>query len=407
MMMLAAPLALAALLGLAFGGSEGYSITAVKVAVVNLDDGASAGAAGQSGGDAAGQSPAAQNLGRELVSILQGQDLSELLSVEEVASEAEARARVDEGQASVAVIIPEGFSRAALSETGEEASVALYQNPAETLGPSIVQGIVQQLMDQFNGARAAAAAAVQVGVQLGKDQASLGQAAAAAAAAFISGSSAGSETSLDFRDPQVSGPAERQPGVAGIVLSGMMVFFIFMVAGNVARTILDEDFLGTLPRLFTTPARKSAILAGKYLAVFLTVLAQGVILLLAGWLIFRINWGAFLPVALLAIAGAAAAAGLAVLLISFLRTPAQAGAIQAGVVVILGLLGGNFVGTAVQGGFFGAVRRFTPNGWLLEAWDKTMRGGQVGDIVTALLVVLGFAAVTFTIGVLLLRRRYA
>ena len=36
-MMLAAPLALSALLGFAFGGGSGFSVAATKVAVVNLD----------------------------------------------------------------------------------------------------------------------------------------------------------------------------------------------------------------------------------------------------------------------------------------------------------------------------------------------------------------------------------
>ena len=45
-MMLAAPLALSALLGFAFGGSSGFSIAATKVAVVNLDRPPVAGAAG-------------------------------------------------------------------------------------------------------------------------------------------------------------------------------------------------------------------------------------------------------------------------------------------------------------------------------------------------------------------------
>lgn len=393
--MLAAPLVLASLLGLAFGGSEGYSIAVTKVAVANLDEGA-----------ATEQGIASQNLGSELLTVLNSTDLSTLLAVEVVASETEARARVDTGATPVALIIPRGFSAAVLSATGARESVTIYRNPAQTLGPSIVQGVVQQVLDRFIGARAAAAAAAHMGAQQGRDEASLGQAAMTAAALMSEASQSASGT-IDFRDPRVVETDSREPGVTGLVLSGMMIFFMFIAAANVARTILDEDFAGTLPRLFTTPTNRGVILAGKYFSVFLTVLAQAILLLLAGWLIFRIHWGGLWPVALLALDGAAVSAGIAVFLVSILRTPAQAGAISSGVFVTLALIGGNFVGTAQVGGFFGTVRRFTPNGWLLEAWDATMRGADAADIIVPLLVVLGFALVTFSSGILLFRRRYA
>lgn len=394
--MLAAPLVLASLLGLAFGGSEGYSISVTHVAVADLDQGA-----------AAGQGVPPQNLGEELLAVLRSPDLSTLLAVEVVASEAEARARVDAGRVPVALIIPKGFSAAVLSVDSAQEAVTLYRNPAQTLGPSIVQGVVQQVIDRFNGARAAAAATIHVWARQGRDEASLQQAAMTAAAAFMSRPAESAFQAIEFRDPRVVESGSKEPGVTGFVLSGMMVFFMFIAAANVARSILDEDFAGTLPRLFTTPTSRGVILAGKYTSVFLTVLAQAILLLLAGWLIFRIHWGGLWPVALLTLDAAAVSAGIAVFLVSILRTPAQAGAISSGVFVTLALIGGNFVGTAQVGGFFGTVRRFTPNGWLLEAWDATMRGAEAADIAVPLLVVLGFALVTFSAGVLLFRRRYA
>ena len=54
----------------------------------------------------------------------------------------------------------------------------------------------------------------------------------------------------------------------------MMVFFMFFGASNVARTILDEERAGTLPRLFTTPTPRRTILGGKFVSVLLTVAVQ-------------------------------------------------------------------------------------------------------------------------------------
>ncbi len=79
--------------------------------------------------------------------------------------------------------------------------------------------------------------------------------------------------------------------------------------------------------------------------------------------------------ALLTLVGRRVASGLALLVISAVRTPAQAGAIGAGVYLVLALLGGNFTGTATVGSTFATMQKLTPNGWLISGWDTAMRGG--------------------------------
>ena len=137
------------------------------------------------------------------------------------------------------------------------------------------------------------------------------------------------------------------------------------------------------------------------------MLVQAIILVVAGRLFFSIDWGALDAVTLLILAAAAVASSLGLLVISLVRTPAQAGAIGAGVYLVLALLGGNFTGTAQSGTTYATVERLTPNGWLLVGWNETLRGGGVGDIVLPLLVPLAFALVFFAIAVLRFRRRFA
>jgi ABC-2 type transport system permease protein len=141
--------------------------------------------------------------------------------------------------------------------------------------------------------------------------------------------------------------------------------------------------------------------------VFLTVLVQAVVLLIAGRLIFSIHWGRLDAVILLTVVAAGVAGGLALLVISFARTPAQAGAIGSGVYLVLALLGGNFTGTAQTGTTYAFIQQFTPNGWLLHGWDTAMRGGGVADIRWQVLVPLGFAVAFFFFAVLKMRRRFA
>lgn len=75
--------------------------------------------------------------------------------------------------------------------------------------------------------------------------------------------------------------------------------------------------------------------------------------------------------------------------------------------LVLALVGGNFTGPAQAGSTYAIVQRLTPNGWLLEGWNTTMRGGGVADIVPVLLVTLAFCAVFFALAVWRFRRRFA
>ena len=89
-MMLLAPLALAALLGFAFGGGQSFSISATKVAVANADTGAAG---------------AAQNAGAVVVGVLKSPDLSDIITVSDKPSAAAARKSVDDGKTATACLL--------------------------------------------------------------------------------------------------------------------------------------------------------------------------------------------------------------------------------------------------------------------------------------------------------------
>jgi ABC-2 type transport system permease protein len=390
-MMLVAPLALASLLGFAFGGgSGGFDIAATKVVVANLDQGAGSG----------------QNAGAAIQKILTSKDLSDVLETKAVDSAEAARKAVDDGDAAVAVVVPQDFSAVVFgSDATAKTDVELYENPTAEIGGSIVEGVVGQVLADFNGARAAAAGAVALRSDPAGDPPAA-QVAATAAETFSHNGGVSSGLQIDQRSPQ-AGKTEKDVSVTGQILAGMMIFFMFFGAANVARTILTEDRDGTMPRLFTTPTRHGTIITGKFVSTFVTILLQAVVLLVAGRLIFSIEWGRIDAVILLTLVAAGVAGGLALLVISFAKTPAQAGAIGSGIYLVLALLGGNFTGTAQSSGTFATVQKFTPNGWLIEGWDTAMRGGGAGDIRWQVLVPLGFAVAFFFFAVLRMRRRFA
>ena len=352
-------------------------------------------------------SPASPTVaGCMVAGILESPDLSDILQVTRVKDAAAARKSVDDGDAAVAVIVPADFSQVVYGgDPSASAQVELYENPTSEIGGSIVEGVVGQVLADFNGARAAAAGAVAVRSDDAGDPPAA-QLAASAAEAFSHDGGVSSVLSIAQRSPKV-GKTESEVSVTGAILAGTMVFFMLFGAANVARTILTEDRDGTMPRLFTTPTRHGTIIGGKFVGVFVTVLLQAVVLLIAGRLIFGIDWGRIDAVVLLTLVAAGVAGGLALLIIAFARTPAQAGAIGSGIYLVLGLLGGNFTGTAQTGGAYAVVQKLTPNGWIVQGWATAMRGGGAGDVRWQVLVPLGFAVAFFFFAVLRMRRRFA
>jgi ABC-2 type transport system permease protein len=413
----AGPLLLAFLLGMAFGSGDNFSIAAVKTVVVNQDRGAATNIPGSA------DLPAA---GAVLVATLTRPELAELLDVSEMDDVEAAKASVDDGGADVAVIIPSGLSAALASGGMGQAStsslepgsspgsqsalqVEIYRDPALTVGPSIVAAVVESVVRSLNGTSSAAAASVQLGLSSGiTDGATLARLATDTAQAFTSDARSGAPIALEGRAPVLESVDEqKQPNVASQVLVGMMLFFMLFGASIPARGILDEHLQGTLPRLFTTPTPRSVILVGKYIGVFLVVLIQVTVLVLAGWLLFGADWGGPGPLIVLIVVSALVAASLGLVTVSFAKTANQAGAVSSAIFVFLALISGNFTGGVDVSGAYAIVRRVSPLGWLMEAWGNVLFGDSWRGIGLQVLVVLGFALAFFGIATFFFRRRYA
>ncbi len=402
--LLAAPLGVALILGMAFGGQGSFQIQAVKTVVADLS--ATAPGTTHEEGAAAGDALASA----ALVDVLTGKQTAALVDTSRVATAAAARQAVDSGKAVAAVIIPRDFNEAVGAVGVSQTQVEVYVDPTQQVGPAVVEGLVQQVVAEIDGARAAAVAAAEaslVGGMATGDAQSLATVAQDAARRFAAGSGEQGVTIQARAPSSPDGEASTDPGITGIVLAGQLVLFTFFGASIAARTILVEQDEGTLARLFTTPAKRSWVLGGKFLSAFFTVVAQSLVILLVGWFGFRISWGAALPVLVLVLVGCVVACGLAMLIGAASRTLGQEGAIGSGIFLILALMGGNFTGSFASGGTAQFVSRLVPNGWLLMAWDTTMRGGSVADITLHLLVALGFSVVFFAVAVAVLRRRFA
>jgi ABC-type multidrug transport system permease subunit len=219
---------------------------------------------------------------------------------------------------------------------------------------------------------------------------------------------------LDVRAPAGAKSEEEESqnlllGIVGPIMGGMMIFYAFFTGTSTAQSILKEEEELTLPRLFTTPTPQATILTGKLLSVFATVAVQVTVLLIAARLIFGIQWGAFISVAIAALGIICSASSFGVFVNSFLKTTKQAGVLFGGVLTVTGMLGMISIfamgapGAAKLGD---TVSLLVPQGWAIRGLMQTMNGEPFGTVLLSALVMFVWSAVFFITGVLRFNRRY-
>jgi ABC-2 type transport system permease protein len=214
--------------------------------------------------------------------------------------------------------------------------------------------------------------------------------------------SAGGETSLAGAPSVVV--ASVSPG--GRVLDGselygpaIATFFLFLAAGNVARSLHAEREGGTLERMRVMPLSTTTIIVAKVLTVLVLGAVEFATVLTMMSLFFGARWGN--PFALLAIIGslALAVAALTVMLAGLARTPVVAHYFEMLVALGLGALGGNLVPLQNLPDAARRIADVTPNGVAIRA----MRGIAAerlgaGGLTVAVLTILAFGAVAGLIG---------
>jgi ABC-type multidrug transport system permease subunit len=329
------------------------------------------------------------------------------------ADEASARAAVNAQEIGVAVIIPETFTRDYLAG-GPKTPIIILQDPTLTIGPTVAREMVTSLLD---GVAGGGVAYQTINARMEANGKTLDPASLPALIQTYANWYADFQRAL-FHTPEkaalvVASPTATGTGsnslqsTMGLVMAGQLIFFSFFTGAYAMMSILQEAEEGTLERLFTTSTNRTVILIGKFLAVFLTVMFQGIVLLIIGRFLFGIRWGEPGTIVLALLGQMFASVGLGVLLVSFIKTSKQTGPIFGGVLTGLGMLSGLFTTNVAMPESFNAIRNFTPQGWVLKAWELSLAGQHASEMVLPFLVLVAMGIVMFAIGALMFRRRYA
>ena len=388
----------------------GFTLPKTNVIIANLDEG---GPKFQVNPKNIPGGKEADSMGDLIVSILQSDDMADLIEVSLASNAESARSAVDRQESQVAIIIPADFSHQ-FADVDGKAVIEFYQDPTLTLGPAVMRSILNRFMDGMSG--------VKIAINFFMDEAQpeqlvlTGQVVDQYLEVSLAESDDPEAELLEVRNPD-NGPEKEADesqnlllGIIGPIMGGMMVFYAYYTGTSTAQSILREEEERTLPRLFTTPTSQATILTGKLLSVFMTVSVQIIVLLIAANLIFGIQWGEFTSVALMAVGIIVSASSFGIFVNSFLKDTKQGGVLFGGILTVTGMMGMIKIfamNSAIANKMGDTISLLVPQGWAVRGLMQAMSGESFNSIALTVLVSFLWGAAFFAIGVWRFNKRYA
>jgi len=295
----------------------------------------------------------------------QGQ-LSQLIAVEQVSLE-QGTERINAGEASGFLIIPEGFTAAFLNE--DPVTLTLETNPSQTILPGIIQDVTEILLDL--GFYAQALFGPEIDRIQNADAETVPDDVLAAELAVQFQSKIGTVSphllppafDVQIVEPPPSAP---RPDIALLFLPGIVLMALLFSAQSMSADYWKERDTGALRRLVSTPEALSGFVYGKALAAAVTIALLGGITLTLGFLYHEIAWTKFIPAMLwITVSGVGLFAWFAALQMLF---PNQRSANLVTSILLFPLLmmGGSFFPLDVLPEWIAAIGRLSPNGFVVD-----------------------------------------
>ena len=187
--------------------------------------------------------------------------------------------------------------------------------------------------------------------------------------------------------------------------AGQLITWVFIPLFGISALFAYERQQGTLRRLLTTPSRKATFLLGTIFGQVMMALVQMLLLVGVGIFAMKLNWGRE-PLALfvLLFASALAAAAFGTTLGTFIKTESQASGLSIMFGMVFAMLGGCWYPLELFPPAVQNAVKILPTTWAMQGMlDLGVRGGGLMDILPETGVLLGFAAIFFSVGVMRFR----
>ena len=160
-------------------------------------------------------------------------------------------------------------------------------------------------------------------------------------------------------------------------IPGTMVMFTMLVllTGGAIRLVVERE-QGLLRRLASTPISRGSLVAGKWAGKMMLGLVQIAFAVVAGTIVFGMDWGGSLPmVGVVLVCWAAFNTSLGFLLGNLVRTAAQMSGIGVIATMVLAALGGCWWPIEITPAWMQRLSLALPTGWTMDALHKLVNFG--------------------------------
>lgn len=383
--LLAMPALLIVILGAALGGVMSGSGSRITVAIVNLDSRILP--AGQADDQAAKLEGA----------LVDSKRLRDLFVIERSRDLADVESRIANGEISAALVIPKGFGS---DLVGSGATLLVLKDPGAPTAAGIWESVVRAVATRYSAVvvtvRTTSQVAAENRTSVLRSSGGLG-----ALMALVVARAAKDDAldSVKVVDTVISGTTK----VTSLDYYSLSMTAMFLMFGAMFGSLstIRERREQTMARLLSSPARRSSIVGGKMLGVFLLGMAQFLALYVFTRYVLHVAWGDdALAILLVACGEMAAVTGLATFIASIAPTERAAGGIGPLIVQIQALVGGAFFPVTILPAWLQPIKYLSIVGWTMEGWRRVqVLGLGVSAVIGPTLALCAFAVAFYAFGV--------
>ncbi|HKJ17287.1 MAG TPA: ABC transporter permease [Xanthomonadales bacterium] len=292
--------------------------------------------------------------------------LGDLIMVEQVDA-GEGLQRINDGDASGFLTIPEGFQDAFLQES--PITLTLMTNPSQIILPGIITDVTEILLDLGFYLQRLLGPEIRTIVDSEFED--------GPSDAFISGISVGINQKISGIADRVTTPpieleivepppSEPRPDLALLFLPGIVLMAVLFAANSLAGDYWTERNKRTLRRLVTAPDALFGFVGGKALAVFVIMVAIAGLVLIAGFTYHGVSWAKlFSSLLWVSLGGIGLFAWFAALQMLF-PSSRSANLVTTILMFPLLMMGGSFFPLEALPDWIANIGRLSPNGFIVE-----------------------------------------
>jgi len=347
------PFVIGFLLAAVMGGGGGQPSIKARLLVTDLDD---------------------SFVSQGILSALGQDQIAELIQVEKLGFEAGQR-RINEGDGSGHLVIPQGFGTAWLAR--EEVALQLTVNPSQSISPRLIREMLESLLELGDYLHKVFGEELKIIAQSLEGNELTGISThqfSGDIAVKISGFAPllfPPVLSVEDATPQ---PESASVSMALLMFPGILVMAAFFAANGQSSNFWTEKEKGTLGRWVASPNAFFAFWVAQWFTAMLLTAIVTAPIMLAGFLFLDISFEKyFTSLAWLALTGPVLFAVLSVIQV---LAPSRkvGGMISTMVMFPLLMAGGSFFPTETMPKFIAAIAQYTPNGNVVEPLKAYLTG---------------------------------